>query len=132
MANTTQLGAELGEHFARERALGSDQEREARQLIDQIMAREPRVKLPRLLADERVQSWQKQTGVTDAHLKKALTTARAERKADPEPDPIKVPVRTRRRQTFGLPPRATATTGEKQQVAESQRGVVPNQDLTLL
>jgi hypothetical protein len=132
MANTTQLGAELGEYFARERALGSDQEREAKQLIDLIVAREPRIKLPRLLADERVQAWQKQTAVTDAQLKKALTTARAERNANPEPEPIRVPVRTRKRNP-GNPPAATpvkSAPGNAQ--ADARRGVVPNQDLTLL
>ncbi len=132
MADTKKLGAELGEELARERTLGSAQDREARKLIDPIVARDPKVKLPRLLANERVQAWQKATGVTDGQLKQALTSARAELKANPAQEPIRIPTRTRVRsginRTDGGPPSGTQATDK----AEGRRGVIPNRDLTLL
>ena len=132
MADTSKLGAELGEEFAQERTLGSAQEREAKQLIAIIFAREPRVKLPRILADERVQTWQNETGVTDAQLKKALTNARSERKANPELNPISIPPKRRKRTGTIISALANSTIGCPPNQVQASSGIVPNQDLALL
>lgn len=97
MPDTKQLGAQLGEKFAGLRASGSIQEREAKLLIDEIISRDPKVKLPSILDDEQVKAWQKENAVTDGQLKAALTAARSELKGKAVVNAVKVPPRARRR-----------------------------------
>ncbi len=129
MADTKKLGAELGAHFAQVRALGSKAEQEAKTLVDAILAGDPKIKLPHILADERVQSWQQQTGVSNGHLKDALTKARADLKSKPERDAINIPPRTRHRIK---PATSEQTEPQVEVLASTLPGIVPNLPLDRL
>ena len=132
MADTKKLGAELGEKFARRRALGSVQEREAKLLISEIIAHDPKVKLPPILADEQVKAWQKETGVTDGHLKAALTDARSSLKDKADVDAVKLPRRSRHRNAHVPVTEAGAKNGAIKSDVPVAPGIVPNLSLDLL
>jgi hypothetical protein len=131
MTDTSTLATELGDEFATEAALGSVQNQEARKLIEPIVARNSKVKLPQLLSNERVKAWQVATGVTDTQLKQALTKARAALKNVQQPSPVIVPVRKRSRVAAGPVVSKPAPESNTHNTAV-QRGLVPNQDLALL
>lgn len=132
MNDSKKLGAQIGEDFARMRTLGSEQQIEARNLVDQIVARDPKVKLPQILGDDRIKAWQQEKGVSDHNLKEALTQAREALRNRPEEDVIKVPPRKRSRQS------AAEAKGERAKPAgfvpgqTANRGMVENRSLDLL
>ena len=130
--DTKKLGAELGERLAKLRVLGSESAREAKILIGEIIKRDPKVKLPTILADPATQSWQKERGVTDGQLKTALTEARADLKPVVDPDEVKVPVKSRNRSASTAPKAAPAKGVPEVRGAPAVPGFVPNRTLDLL
>lgn len=129
---TEELGATLGEHFAKARSLGSLAEQEAKKLIDLVIERDPKVKLPALLADERVKAWQAQMSVSDHHLKEALTRARKAIEKVVDDRPIKVPGRARNGTAKTRSTKAEAAQTAPTSHAATLPGIVPNLPLDRL
>lgn len=132
MNDSKKLGAQIGEDFARMRTLGSQQQIEARNLVDQIVGRDPKVKLPQILGDERIKAWQQEKGVSDHNLKEALTEARKELRKRPQEDVIKVPPQTRSRRNAVVAKGEPAMPAAFAAGQTANQGVVENRSLDLL
>lgn len=89
-----QLGEEAIMALAESRAAKVKPSAFAQVYITTILARQPDAKLPELLVLPATMLLMEKLGVTEAHLKEALTAARAVRKAQPA-DMIKVPRKRR-------------------------------------
>ena len=119
MEATKKLGDTLGREFAATKQNGSRSQREARELIDQIIAHHPTVKSTAILNDSRVQSWQRENVVSDNQIRTALTAARnALRTAGDKP------AKQRRKKVAKAPPSASPI--------NPSEGVVENRDIKLI
>lgn len=117
--STQQLGRTLGKDLAAQKNLGSIKMREARQLVEAIFENAPSASAPRVLANDLVKEWQARTGVSDHHIRKALSAARKE-----------VPKKTvKSRPRLRSKPAAAP---EHASLKLSDRGIVENRDIGLL
>lgn len=129
MVDTQSFAAKLAADFAQMRSSGSQAQQEANLLIGIVLDADPKIKLTRLLADERLKEWQQEKGVKEMHLKRALAEGRAALKALASNEEIKVPPRARR----GSRLKAQVATGpgvkNEEPAAPHFSGLVPNLSL---